>query len=82
MISISFTYCLQHSQKKRYIASQYANTNIMRAEILDGIKERANVFVNKCVESRGSSMDAYVGSSQYNKAIFLMSLGVFALFCT
>lgn len=51
---------MQHSQKKRYIAGQYANTNIMRPEILDGIRDRADAFVQKCIESKGASMDAYV----------------------
>ncbi|KAL2075839.1 hypothetical protein VTL71DRAFT_782 [Oculimacula yallundae] len=49
-----------HSQKKRYIAGQYANTNIMRPQVMAGIQERAEAFAKKCAESKGTSMDAYV----------------------
>lgn len=50
----------QHSQKKRYIASQYANTNVLRPQVMGGIQERADEFVKKCVDSGGEGMDAYV----------------------
>ncbi|KAF4635358.1 hypothetical protein G7Y89_g2744 [Cudoniella acicularis] len=49
-----------HSQKKRHIANQYANTNILRPQVIKGIQELADAFVNKCVESQEKSMDAYV----------------------
>lgn len=52
-----------HSHKKRFIASQYANTNIMRPQVMGGIQDRAAAFVQKCVESGKSGMDAYVSSS-------------------
>lgn len=54
----------KHSQKKRYIAGQYANTNIMRPQVVGGIQERADAFVKKCVEAQGASMDAYVSLDQ------------------
>lgn len=53
----------QHSQKKRHIASQYANTNILRPQVMRGIQERANEFVKKCVDSGGEGMEAYVGQT-------------------
>lgn len=51
---------VQHSQKKRYVAGQYANTNIMRSQVLGGIQDRVDAFVKKCVESGGASIDVYV----------------------
>lgn len=32
----------------------------MRKEIIDGIQDRADAFVAKCIESNGGSMDAYI----------------------
>ncbi|KAE9370408.1 putative cytochrome P450 [Stipitochalara longipes BDJ] len=49
-----------HSQKKRFIASQYANTNIMRPQVMGGIQDRADAFIKKCVQSGHSGTDAYV----------------------
>ncbi|KAH7419068.1 cytochrome P450 [Cadophora sp. MPI-SDFR-AT-0126] len=49
-----------HSQKKRYIAGQYANTNIMRPQVMGGIQERAEAFIKKCTEAQGHSIDAYI----------------------
>ncbi len=57
--------CLQHSQKKRYIASQYANTNIMGSQVIGGIQERADAFIKKCSEFQGASIDVYVSSRYY-----------------
>jgi hypothetical protein len=51
---------VQHSQKKRHIASPYANTNIMRPRVIGGIQNRADAFIQKCVESEGKSLDVYV----------------------
>ncbi|KAK6581509.1 hypothetical protein PZA11_006200 [Diplocarpon coronariae] len=52
------------SQKKRHIAGPYANTNILRPQVIGGIRERANAFVKKCTEARGKSLDAYVSLIQ------------------
>lgn len=62
MSQILVTNLQQHSQKKRYIAGQYANTNIMRAQVMSGIQDRADAFVKQCMRSAGMSTDAYVGS--------------------
>jgi hypothetical protein len=51
---------VQHSVKKRQMASQYAYTNIMRPQIVSGIQDRASAFIRKCNESKEESMDAYV----------------------
>jgi hypothetical protein len=52
----------QHSQKKRYLADRYANTNIMKPENLTGIEERAQSMLKKCLEatSSGGYADVYV----------------------
>jgi len=55
----------KHSQKKRFIASQYANTNIMRPQVIGGIQDRADAFIRKCIESGKSGMDAYVSFIRY-----------------
>ncbi|CZT40831.1 related to benzoate 4-monooxygenase cytochrome P450 [Rhynchosporium secalis] len=49
-----------HSQKRRYIAGQYANTNIMRPQVMEGIQDRAEAFAKRCAESQGTSLDAYI----------------------
>ncbi len=50
----------QHNQKKRHIAGQYANTNIMRPDNLKGIEERAQAFLKKCLETNASQGDTDV----------------------
>jgi hypothetical protein len=50
----------QHSRKKRCIAGQYANTNILRPEVIGGIQSLADAFVKKCDDAKGESIDAYV----------------------
>ncbi|KAH6680345.1 cytochrome P450 [Halenospora varia] len=49
-----------HSKKKRHIANSYANTNIVRHEVIGGIEKLAAAFMKKCDEFKGNSMDAYV----------------------
>lgn len=49
-----------HSQKKRHIAGQYANTNIMRSQVMGGIQDHADAFIKRCDEHAGKSIDAYV----------------------
>ena len=53
---------VQHSRKRRYIASQYANTNIMRPEVLASIQDRADAFIRKCNQSQNQSLDTYVSA--------------------
>ncbi|KAL3444360.1 cytochrome P450 [Aspergillus insuetus] len=48
-----------HSQRKRELADRYAMTNILRGEHISAIKERARVFVSRCVDS-ANSVDVYV----------------------
>ncbi|KIW32411.1 uncharacterized protein PV07_03960 [Cladophialophora immunda] len=39
-----------HSYMKRYLADRYANTNIMKPDILNGISQHARDFLNKCLD--------------------------------
>ncbi|KAE8154562.1 putative cytochrome P450 [Aspergillus avenaceus] len=47
-----------HSHRKRELADRYAMTNILREPHVSAIKERAQVFVQKCHEFKGS-IDVY-----------------------
>ncbi|KIX06902.1 uncharacterized protein Z518_04878 [Rhinocladiella mackenziei CBS 650.93] len=52
-----------HSYMKRYLADRYANTSIMKTEVLNGISSHAKDFLNKCMErcsSRDGFADIYV----------------------
>jgi hypothetical protein len=44
---------------KRYIAGSYANTSIMRPDVVDGIQERANAFLRQCEAAKGQAIDFY-----------------------
>jgi len=50
----------QHSQKKRHLASSYSTTNIMLDEVLEGLRDRTDAFVNKCSLAKDQSIDTYV----------------------
>lgn len=41
---------VQHSYMKRYLADRYANTNMMKPEVLSGIVQHARDFLAKCLE--------------------------------
>lgn len=70
---------LKHSQKKRYIAGQYTNTNIMRPQVMGGIQGRSDAFVSKCTGSQGGSMDVYVTKPKLNRGSSLLEPDPFAL---
>lgn len=53
---------MKHSAKKRHLAGQYSNSNILKPRIMGGIQGCANAFVEKCNGSKGESIDAYVYS--------------------
>ncbi|KAH0847707.1 cytochrome P450 monooxygenase [Fonsecaea pedrosoi] len=40
----------QHSYMKRYLADRYANTSIMKPDILNGIAQHARDFLSKCLD--------------------------------
>ncbi|KAI0389830.1 cytochrome P450 3A13 [Xylariaceae sp. FL0594] len=48
-----------HAKRKRILADRYANSNIMKAQSLDGIQERAGRFVERCSRSVGQSIDLF-----------------------
>ncbi|KIY00946.1 uncharacterized protein Z520_03612 [Fonsecaea multimorphosa CBS 102226] len=39
-----------HSYMKRYLADRYANTSIMKPDVLNGISQHARDFLNKCLD--------------------------------
>jgi hypothetical protein len=49
-----------HSQRKRILADKYANTNVMKSEHLQGLKERASRFVHNCTSTNDGEVDAYI----------------------
>ena len=49
-----------HSQRKRILADKYANTNIMRSEHLEGLKDRAQAFLQNCYSAPEGEVDIYV----------------------
>ncbi|KAK6387681.1 hypothetical protein LTS17_000950 [Exophiala oligosperma] len=40
-----------HSYMKRYLADRYANSNVMKPDILSGISEHAKDFLNQCTKA-------------------------------
>lgn len=49
----------EHSQRKRILADKYANTNIMRPEHLQGLRDRAQTFLQNCTSTTDGDVDAY-----------------------
>jgi hypothetical protein len=49
-----------HAQRKRLFADRYAMTNVMRPDMIDGIKERAIRVVDICNACHGEALDVYV----------------------
>jgi hypothetical protein len=41
---------MQHSYMKRYLADRYANTNIMKPDMIHGITRHARDFLTKCLD--------------------------------
>ncbi|ORY69984.1 cytochrome P450 [Pseudomassariella vexata] len=54
-----------HAKRKRILADRYANTNIMRPVVLDGIKERSLRFIGRCSESVGGTVDLFICLHDY-----------------
>lgn len=55
----------EHSQRKRILADRYANTNIMRPEMIKGLEDRAKLFLEKCLAE--TDPDVYVSFRSYHK---------------
>lgn len=51
---------IKHSKRKRIFAERYAMTNILKAETLAAIQERAMAFVSLCSAAGRKSVDVYV----------------------
>ncbi|KAI0382942.1 cytochrome P450 3A13 [Hypomontagnella monticulosa] len=54
-----------HAKRKRILADRYANTNILKSGSLDGIRERARRFIERCSRSIGGSVDIFVSLHDY-----------------
>lgn len=46
-----------HGAKKRSVAGAYANSNIIHADVIEGIRERTDAFLKKCA---AGTVDVYV----------------------
>ncbi|KAI1777520.1 cytochrome P450 3A13 [Hypoxylon cercidicola] len=49
-----------HARRKRVLADRYANTNILKSDSLDGIRERSRRFIERCSQSIGESISGSV----------------------
>ncbi|KAI1335136.1 cytochrome P450 3A13 [Xylariaceae sp. FL0016] len=54
-----------HARRKRILADRYANTNVMKSDSLDGIKERSRRFIEKCANAAGDCVDVFVNLHDY-----------------
>ncbi|KAK0736943.1 cytochrome P450 [Apiosordaria backusii] len=50
----------EHAKRKRVLADRYANSNIMKGGIMEGIKERARTFRDLCEKRGKEAVDLYV----------------------
>lgn len=57
---------MQHAKKKRSLAAQYSNTNVLNANVVEGVKSRSEAFLRKIEELKGS-VDVYVSSISNSK---------------
>ncbi|KOS19783.1 putative sterigmatocystin biosynthesis P450 monooxygenase [Escovopsis weberi] len=48
-----------HAKRKRLLADRYANSNVLKSESLEGIKERAARFVQRCASAPAGVADIY-----------------------
>ncbi|KAK0673781.1 cytochrome P450 [Cercophora samala] len=49
----------EHAKRKRLLADRYANSNIMKGGIMEGIKERARTFAGLCEKGGKEGVDLY-----------------------
>ncbi|UZP41259.1 hypothetical protein NXS19_009075 [Fusarium pseudograminearum] len=54
-----------HAKRRRMIGDRYANSNVMKAAPLAGIKERSSKFLQHCVESPERTADVFVTLHAY-----------------
>ncbi|KAL6913163.1 hypothetical protein FSST1_010923 [Fusarium sambucinum] len=54
-----------HAKRRRMIGDRYANSNVMKAAPLAGIKERSNKFLQHCVESPDRTADVFRALHSY-----------------
>lgn len=51
----------QHAKKKRSLAAQYSNSNVLNANVVEGVKGRSEAFLKKIEELEGR-VDVFVSS--------------------
>ncbi|PCH40542.1 cytochrome P450 [Wolfiporia cocos MD-104 SS10] len=49
-----------HGERKKRFSDRYSKSFIMQAEVMDGIRERAEGFVARCTEKAGVAADIYI----------------------
>ncbi|KAI1393761.1 cytochrome P450 3A13 [Hypoxylon trugodes] len=54
-----------HAKRKRILADRYANTNILKPESINGIRERSRRFIERCSKSIGDSINIYICLHDY-----------------
>ncbi|KAI1306351.1 cytochrome P450 3A13 [Xylaria venustula] len=54
-----------HAKRKRILADRYANSNIMKPQSLNGISERSERFIRRCLQSVGGNIDIFICLHDY-----------------
>lgn len=52
----------EHAKRKRLLADRYANSNIMKGGVMEGIKQRARTFGELCGQGGKEGVDLYASS--------------------
>ncbi|KAM5382641.1 hypothetical protein ACJZ2D_002431 [Fusarium nematophilum] len=64
-----------HAKRRRMIGDRYANSNVMRAAPLAGIRERSKNFVERCVNFPDSTADIFVRSNPWCYCVHVADVG-------
>ncbi|KAK4179244.1 cytochrome P450 [Triangularia setosa] len=56
----------EHAKRKRVLADRYANSNIVKGGVIEGIKERARVFGGLCEKAGREGVDLYISDNNNN----------------
>ncbi|CAK7209931.1 hypothetical protein SBRCBS47491_000612 [Sporothrix bragantina] len=54
-----------HSQRRRILADRYANSHVLKADALNGIRDRAKTFAIAAGQSPNQIMDVYIALHSY-----------------
>ena len=58
---------IKHAKRRRMIGDRYANSNVMKAAPLAGIKERSTKFLQRCLESPDRTADVFVSCNVHHE---------------